>query len=337
MEVQPLPSACIRPLQIGTLTLEQNLVMAPMSGITSPPFRIQAKRGGCALSFSEMVSADGLVYEGRKTLALCRLLPQEGPTAIQIFGSDPQVLARAARMAEAAGAVLVDINMGCPARRVCRRGSGASLMLEPRRIEAILRAVRPALSLPLTVKIRSGWDAARINAPEIAAIAEQCGVDAVTVHPRTRARGFTGEADWTIIARVKERVGVPVIGNGDVRSAADAGRMVRETGCDGIMIGRAALSRPWIFNEILAHMAGNPIPPEPTPAEKRSLILDHLATAIEFYGESIAVRSFRKHLAWYTKGLHGSTKFRHEAFEIAGAGELRRAIDDYFGLLERGT
>ena len=335
-----MPTACVRPLQIGTLTLEKNLVMAPMSGITSPPFRIQAKRGGCALSFSEMVSADGLVHEGRKTLGLCRILPQEGPTGIQIFGSDPQVLARAARMVEESGAKLIDINMGCPARRVCRRGAGASLMLEPRRVEAILRAVRPAASLPLTVKMRSGWDESRINAPEIAAIAEQCGADAVIVHPRTRAQGYAGAADWTIIAMIKERLSLPVIGSGDVRCTADAERMVRETGCDGIMIGRAALSRPWIFKEILAHAAGSPIPPEPTPKEKRAIILDHLATAIEFFGERTAVRSFRKHLAWYTKGLPESTKFRREAFEIAEAAELRRAIDDYFGQLdqlERGT
>jgi len=305
-----------------------------MSGITSSPFRIQAKRGGCALSFTEMTSADGLVRAGKKTLGHCRILLQEGSTGIQLFGSDPQVLARAAWMAETSRAVLIDINMGCPAKSVCRHGAGASLMRTPRRIEAILSAVRQAVSLPLTVKLRSGWDEASINAPEIAVMAELCGVDAVTIHPRTRAQGFARSADWTIIARVKERVNVPVIGNGDVRSAADAERMFREAGCDGIMVGRAALSRPWIFNEILARLEGRPIPPEPTPGERREVILDHLAASIELYGERIALRSFRKHLGWYTKGLPGSTRFRHRAFEIAEAEELRQAIDDYFGRLE---
>ena len=333
-----LQTPAIHPLEIGSLTLEHNLVMAPMAGITSVPFRIQVNRGGCALAFTEMISSEALVRGSEKTLHLCAQSRHEGPVAFQIFGSDPEVLARTSRITGDLGAAVIDINMGCPVRRVCRHGAGAALMETPDKAEEILRAVRAAVRLPLMVKLRSGWDASRINAPEMAEIAEGCGVDAVTVHPRTRAQVFSGSADWSVIARVKERVRIPVIGNGDVRSPADAERMFRETGCDGIMIGRGALSRPWIFREIQAVLSGGDPPPPPSTEDLKGIILDQLAEAFALFGEGVGLRSFRKHLGWYTKGLPESTRFRREVFLITERDALHEAIDRYFeGLSVRGS
>ncbi len=232
-------------MKLGNLQLDSNLVLAPMSGITDFPFRRLAKEKGCGLTFTEMVSAEGLL---RKRESLLKIEKDDHPVSVQLFSSNPEVLANAAEMAEAMGADAIDINMGCPARQVVETGAGVALMQFPEKVERIIIEVRRKVKVPLTIKIRSGWDREHINAVEISKIAEDCGVDAIFLHPRTKVQGFRGQADWNLIGEVKRAVHIPVIGNGDVTAPSLVKKMLEETGCDGVMIGRGALGNPWIFS-----------------------------------------------------------------------------------------
>jgi tRNA-dihydrouridine synthase B len=320
-------------MNIGHLQLKNNVFLAPMAGITDLPFRTVVRSFGCGLAFTEMVSGSGLIRGTEKTFRYLASSPADRPLGVQLFGCDPDTLAEAARIAVERGADLLDVNMGCPVKKVAKTGSGASLMRDPVRVAAVLRAVRRASDLPLTVKIRAGWNTRQVNALEIGQIAEECGVDAVILHPRTADQGFAGPSDWGLIAALKERLRIPVIGSGDIRCPEDAARMLRETGCDGVMVGRGVLGNPWIIANILSHLAGGGIS-APSLAERQETIRRHLALAIDFYDEKVGTRDFRKHLLWYTKGLRGGAQFRKEAGRISDQASAWKALNNYFQRLE---
>ncbi len=296
-------------LKIGALVLANPVLAAPMAGFTDKAYRILARQAGCALVYTEMVSSEAILYRNARTLSLFDLEGEPGPVGVQIFGSDPGKMAEAARAAVARGAALVDINMGCPTPKIVKNGEGCALMRDLPRAAAIIRAVREAVSVPVTVKMRKGWDAQEVTAPELAFLAEENGADAVAVHGRTRDQFYAGKADWEIIRLVRQAVRIPVIGNGDIFSPQDALRMLEETGCDAVMIGRGALGNPWLFRRTVHFLATGELLPPPAPAERIGLALCHLDLFLSFKGEK-ALPQMRKHLAWYLKGLPGAAQKR---------------------------
>ncbi|WP_243372512.1 tRNA dihydrouridine synthase DusB [Geotalea sp. SG265] len=315
-------------LSIGSLQLENNLILAPMAGLTNLPMRILAREAGAALTFTEMVSVNGLVRDGKKTFDLLRRHPGDRPMGVQIFGDDPELLAEGARLVEPHGE-LIDINMGCPVRKVVGSGAGSALLREPAKVAAIVRAVRKATTLPLTIKIRTGWGTTEHTFLEIGRIAEAEGADAVTLHPRSRAQMFEGHADWSRIEELKDVLAIPVIGSGDIFTAADVVGMIGQTGCDGVMVARGGLGNPWLFREALALMAGEePVPP--TAAEKRLTALRHMELFLENASEHVAVREMRKHLSWYAKGVPGASQFRAGINRIETKAAMIAAIDEFF-------
>lgn len=320
-------------MDIGQLRLDNRVCLAPMAGITDLPFRTIVRGFGCGLAFTEMVSASGLVRGAGKTCRYLASSPADRPLGVQLFGADAEILAEAARRAEAQGADLIDVNMGCPVKKVVKTGAGAALMRDPRQVAYILQAMRKATGLPLTLKIRAGWRPREVSAPVIGRVAQECGVDAVILHPRTADQGFGGAADWALIASLKAQLRIPVIGSGDVRQPEDALRMVRETGCDGVMVGRGALGNPWLIGNILRRLTGR-APAAPSLTERLEIIGRHLDLAVDFYGEKVGTRDFRKHLLWYTKGLRGGAQFRQQAGQIADRDEAWRVLRDYFRTLE---
>lgn len=318
-----------RPLAIGALTLPNNLILAPMAGITNLPMRLLARECGASLCFTEMVSVNGLVREGEKSFDLVRSIPADRPLGIQLFGDDPQLLAEGARLVAGYGD-LIDINMGCPVKKVVNSGAGSALLREPAKIGAIVQAVREATTLPLTVKIRTGWSATDQSFLEIGRIAAEEGCDAITLHPRSRSQMFEGHADWSKIAELKSTVGIPVLGSGDLFTADDAVAMLRETGCDGVMLARGALGNPWIFRETQALLAGrDPAPPSPT--ERLTMALRHLELFVELAGERVALREMRKHISWYARGVAGAARFRDLVNRIEGRETLVKALHVFFG------
>lgn len=318
----------LKPLKIGRLSLAHNVVLAPLAGITNLPFRLLCRSNGAALAFTEMVSVNGLVREGAKTLALLKSCPEDRPLGIQLFGDTPRSLAEAARMVEEYGELL-DINMGCPVRKVVGTGAGSALLRDPAGIAAIVHSVRAATSLPLTVKIRSGWHCGDDTYLEVGKIAEAEGCDAVTLHPRSRSQMFSGRADWSQIARLKECLSIPVIGSGDIFSADDCRAMMAETGCDGVMIARGALGNPWIFRQILELEEQGAVTPADA-AERAAAIRQHLELFVQESGAAVAAREMKKHIGWYARGFAGATDIRREANSI-------RTIDDLIALIERIT
>ena len=316
----------LKPLTIGSLVLAHNVVLAPLAGITNMPFRLICRREGASLAFTEMVSVNGLVRDGVNTRALLKSCSEDSPLAIQLFGDSPSDLARAATMVEGYGDLL-DINMGCPVRKVVGTGAGSALLQEPLRIAAIVRAVRAATSLPLTIKIRSGWHSGDDVFLEVARIAEAEGCDAVTLHPRSRSQMFSGEADWSQIKEMKAAIAIPVLGSGDLFTGYDCLRMLRETGCDGVMIARGALGNPWIFRQV-AELADKGCLTPVTFAERADTIIRHLSLFIEECGEAVAVRELKKHIGWYAKGFTGAS-------EIRRAANAARSKTDIVALTER--
>jgi tRNA-dihydrouridine synthase B len=312
----------IKALTLGTVCLPNNLLCAPMAGITDTVFRTLARAGGCSLCYTEMVSANGLTRGAHATARYLKHLPEDRPLGVQLFGAEPEMLADAAAIAVGRGADIIDVNMGCPVKKVVKAGAGAALLRSPRKVETILKSVRVAVAVPLTVKIRAGWTGDDINAMTIARIAEDSGADAVTIHPRTAAQGFRGNADWDLIGRVKAHVGIPVIGNGDIHTPEDALQMMIRTGCDGVMIGRAALGRPWLFQKIVEYATMGETTPDPTPVEREKAISRHLDMSMNWYGETQGVVRFRKHLLWYTRGLRGGARFRQAILAITDAEHL---------------
>jgi tRNA-dihydrouridine synthase B len=320
-------------LQIGSVNLENGLVMAPMAGITNLPFRLMVKKMGAGLVTSEMVSAMGLTTGQRKTLDYLKHHPSERPLSVQIFGSSSRAMARAAQVVIEAGADLVDINMGCPVKKVIKTGAGAALLREAKHVAEIVSSVRLACPVPLTVKIRSGWSPENPVACDIARVIEDCGADAITVHPRYATQGYAVPADWTVIGRVKERVKIPVIGNGDVFEPSQALKMREETGCDGVMIGRGAIGNPWIFKQVLHLDLGIPVL-KPDLSERRSFIMNHFQALADLMGPHRAARSMRGLLLWYTKGLPHSSRFRGSVNKIRDLDSLIITMDDYFSILK---
>lgn len=317
-------------LTIGNVTLDNNVILAPMAGVTDLPFRLLCREQGAGLVCMEMVSAKAIFYNNRNTEELLEIHPDERPASLQLFGSDPRIVADMAKRIEERPFSVLDFNMGCPVPKVVNNGEGSALMRNPKLVEQLLSELVKAVKKPVTVKIRKGFDEENHNAVEIAKIAEYCGVAAVAVHGRTRVQYYSGKADWDCIRRVKEAVKIPVIGNGDVDSPQAAKAMLDQTGCDGVMIGRAAQGNPWIFREVTAFLENGIIPARPDSAQKRETILRHAKLQMETKGEYTAVREMRKHLAWYTAGLPHSAKFRQTINTMETMEELLKGVKTIF-------
>lgn len=315
-------------MKIANLTLANNIVLAPMAGISDLPYRRVMKEAGAALVTTEMISAKGLLHDGKRTFELLRTCEEEQPLAAQIFAGDAQSLAEAARIVSPHTDV-IDINMGCPVKKVIRGGAGAALMQAPSMVARILSVVRKATDRPLTVKIRSGWDSSSVNFLEIGRIAADEGADAVTLHPRTRSQGFSGQADWDHISQLKSALTIPVIGSGDIFTPEDGLRMLDQTRCDAIMIGRGGYGNPWLIRDIAALQKGDQLP-HPGPADRLAAARRHLEYFTEYFGESKALFHMRKHLSWYSRGLAGAAAFRAAVNRTASVDDLRRQMDSFF-------
>ncbi len=300
----------IKPLKIGSVTLPNNLILAPMAGVTDLPFRLLCKEQGAGLLCMEMVSAKAILYKNRNTESLLEIDPRENPVSLQLFGSDPEIISKIAHQIEDKPFDILDLNMGCPVPKIVNNGEGSALMKNPKLAGEIIRETVKAIDKPVTVKIRKGFDDEHINAVEMAKIAEDAGAAAVAVHGRTREQFYSGRADWDIIRQVKEAVSIPVIGNGDLLTAEDVIAMEAQTGCDGFMIARGAQGNPWIFRQILHYFETGEHLTKPTLEEVTQMILRHARMMLEFKGEYIGIREIRKHAAWYTAGYPNSARLR---------------------------
>lgn len=315
-------------LQIGSLQLKNRLIMAPMAGITNLPFRLMVKKMGAGLVTTEMVSAKGLILGQKRTLDYLTTSAEEKPLSVQIFGSEPDVLRDAAQIAVERGADAIDINMGCPVKKVVKTGAGAALLLDPERIRKIVSAIRRGCTVPLTAKIRSGWRPSSPNALCVARLIEDSGADAITIHPRFASQGYSGNADWSVIRKIKGSLKIPVIGNGDVFQPHQAAHMRDQTGCDGVMIGRGAIGSPWIFSQILAINRGGSYC-DPTPLERKALIMEHFQQLSRLMGEEKGTRVMRGLLLRYAKGLPHSSRFRNDITRIKDMNSLVATMNAY--------
>ncbi|MBY2478307.1 tRNA dihydrouridine synthase DusB [Clostridioides difficile] len=316
-------------MKIGNLELKNKVFLSPMAGVTDLPFRLICKEQGCGLLYTEMINGKALCYDDENTKKMLKIEEEEHPVAVQIFGSEPDFMGRAAEIMNDYSNEILDINMGCPAPKVVKNGDGSALMKNPKLTEKVLKAVVKNSKKPVTLKIRKGWDDNSVNAVEIAKIAESCGISALAIHGRTREQFYTGKADWNIIAEIKNSLNIPVIGNGDVFTIEDSINMLDKTGCDAIMIGRGAQGNPWIFKRINHYMNTGEILPEPTLDEKISTAIKHLKLAVEEHGEYVAVREMRKHIAWYLKGLRNSARLRDEINKIEDYQEVVSKLEYY--------
>lgn len=322
-----------RKIKIGNLTLKNRFILAPMAGITNSPFRLIAKRFGAALVTTEMISAKGLCLNQKRTLEYLKHSPEEDPLSVQIFGSEPEIMADAAQIVIESGAKIVDINMGCPVKKVIKIGAGGALLRDLKKAERVINAIRKVCNVPLTLKIRAGWSPEKCIVLEVAKMARDCGVDAITIHPRFVTQGFSGKANWSIIAKVKDKIDMTIIGNGDVFTANDALRMIKETGCDGVMIARGAIGNPWIFREILALQDGKIVNP-PDLSERKKVMLEHFSLIKDLIGEEKAIKYIKGVFIWYSKGLPYSSYFRERIAKINNENELMSLLDKYFSILE---
>jgi len=316
-------------MKIGSVLLENKTILAPLAGISNLPFRLMAKSYGCALVCSEMISAVGLVRNSGKTLGMLDSAPQEKPLSVQIFGADPAVMAEAALMIESRGADIVDINFGCAVKKIIKTGSGVALMREPQQAEKVITAVRRAVKIPLTIKMRSGWDNSGRQARELARIAQGCGVDAVALHPRSATQRFGGRSDWSLIDAIKKEISLPIIGNGDIATGEDALQMMESTGCDAVMIGRAAIGNPFIFSEVIARLKGE-LPPQTDLALRRQAMREYLGESVKYIGEAHACYMMRSRLGWFVKGLPHNSRFRESIKRVTSQVEAETLIDAYF-------
>ncbi len=310
-------------IRLGNITLKNNVIMAPMAGITDTAYRVLLEEMGVALTSTEMVSAKGIFYNNRNNHLILQTAENEHPIAVQLFGSDPMIMARMAERI-APGFDVIDVNMGCPVPKIVNNDEGSALMKKPDLAFQILDMMVRVLSpMPVTVKFRKGFDDKHVNAVEFAKMAEQAGVAAITLHGRTRAQMYSGQADWDVIRQVKEAVRIPVFGNGDIFSPEDAKRMIDETGCDGVAIARGAKGNPWLIRRTIRYLESGELLPEPTPEERKAMAVRHAELAVRFKGEKLAIPEMRKHLAWYTSGLPGAAKLRAEMNVINSLDELR--------------
>ena len=314
-------------MKIGNVDIKGNVALGPMAGVTDLPFRLLCKEQGCDLMYTEMVSAKAILYNNKNTYEILRTTDSERPVAVQLFGSDPDIMTEIALRLEEQPFDIIDINMGCPVPKIVNNHEGSALMLEPKLVEKILTKMAGALKKPLTIKIRKGFDDDRINAVEIARIAQACGVSAIAVHGRTRAQYYAGCADWDIIRQVKEAVSIPVIGNGDIVDGITAKKMMDETGCDGIMIGRAARGNPFIFNQVKKYLEDGTVVEKPGMPQIRDMILRHCRMLIEEKGDYTGIREMRKHVAWYTAGYPHSAEIRRKVNMIESYEALEQLMN----------
>jgi tRNA-dihydrouridine synthase B len=314
-------------VRIANLTIDPPLALGPMSGITDASFRLLCHEAGAGLVYSGMISANALHFGSERTDGLMDFRPDEGPVCAQVFGAEPEIVAAAAVEVERQGAALVDLNMGCAVPKVLKAHSGVALMADPERAEAMIRAVVQAVRIPVVVKLRRGWHDRGEGAVEMARRAERAGAAMLAVHPRWAGQHFRGEADWAVIGEVKRAVAIPVFGNGDVRGGADAVRMVEQTGCDGVMIARAALGNPWLLAEAAAALRGEPLPPPPTVEQRLSVARRHIELVMAERGEEVGSREMRKHLSWYLHGLPGARALRDLANHAASHEDLLNVLE----------
>lgn len=319
-------------IKIGSFSPKNNIFLAPMAGVTDMPFRYLCAKMGAGLTYTEMVSSKGMYYNDKKTELLTVTHPLEAPCAVQIFGSEPEIMAKAAeKLSIREDVAIIDINMGCPAPKIVKNKEGCALMLDMKLASEIIKAVVKASAKPVTVKFRKGFK--EDNAVDFARMAEDSGAKAVTVHGRTREQMYSGKADWDVISRVKQAVSIPVIGNGDIFTPEDAREMFEKTGCDAIMIGRGAQGNPWIFERILHYILYCEMLPYPSDKEKFEVIKEHYRMMIDVKGEETAVKEMRKHVAWYLKGMPGAARLRGEIFKADSFSEVLNILKDYFGRL----
>ncbi|WP_099469256.1 tRNA dihydrouridine synthase DusB [Konateibacter massiliensis] len=316
-------------LKIGNVELENNLILAPMAGVTDLPFRLLCKQQGAGLLCMEMVSAKAIHYKNKNTESLMEIHEEENPVSLQLFGSDPHIMSEIAKQIEEKPFDILDINMGCPVPKVVNNMEGSALMKDPKLVREIVTQTVKAIQKPVTVKIRKGFDAAHINAVEIAKIIEDSGAAAIAVHGRTREQYYSGKADWDIIRQVKESVSIPVIGNGDVDSPQSAAKLLEETNCDGIMIGRGAQGNPWLFSQIREYFETGKIVEKPTIEQLKKMIMEHARLQVKYKGEFIGIREMRKHTAWYTTGYPHCAKLRGRVNEIEDLSSLVLLLDEY--------
>ena len=316
-------------MKIGNVNIENKVFLAPMAGVTDLPFRLLCREMGCGLLYTEMVSAKAILYNNKNTDALLRVTEAENPIAVQLFGSDPQIMADMAKRLEERPFDVIDVNMGCPVPKVVRNGEGSALMKNPKLVHEIVSAVSKAIEKPVTVKIRKGFDDDHVNAVEIAKIIEDSGAAAIAVHGRTRQQFYSGKADWEIIRKVKEAVSIPVIGNGDVDSPQKAKALLEETGCDGVMIGRAAQGNPWIFAQTAEYLEHGTVPKKPELSEVKEMIRRHAGLQMKYKSELTAMREMRKHVAWYTAGYPHSAQLRAAVNEVQSMEELEQLLEGW--------
>ncbi len=321
----------MKKLKIGNIELDNPYILAPMAGVTDLPFRLLCKEQGAGLLCMEMVSAKAIQYNNKNTKALLEIHPEEQPVSLQLFGSDPDVISEIAKRIEELPFTILDINMGCPVPKIVKNGEGSALMKNPKLVYEIVSKTAKAIQKPVTVKIRKGFDDSCVNAVEIAKIVEEAGGKAVAVHGRTREQYYSGKADWDIIRKVKEAVSIPVIGNGDVVSGESAIAIQKETGCDGVMIGRGAQGNPWIFSELLEYEKTGNMPERPSMEEIKKMMLRHAQLQMQYKGEYLGIREMRKHVSWYTTGLPNSAKMRDEINRVESYAELEVLLEKRLG------
>ncbi len=317
-------------MKIGNVELENKVFLAPMAGVTDMPFRILCKEQGCGLVYTEMVSAKGMHYNDNKSMDLTRIDEKEKPAAVQIFGSDPEIMGDIAERLNGSDASIIDINMGCPTPKITKNGEGCALMLRPQLAAEIIKSVSSRSEKPVTVKIRKGWDDHHVNAVEMAKIAEENGAKAITVHGRTREQLYSGKADWDIIRKVKEAVAIRVIGNCYIVRPEDAANMLSETGCDAVMIGRGAQGNPWIFGRTVHFLETGELFPGPSVEEKINMIVRHMKMLVGLKGEHTGICEMRKHVAWYIKGLRNSTYVKEQVFKSTSGEEIIELLSEFF-------
>lgn len=317
-------------MRIGTVELDNNIILAPMAGVTDLPFRLLCKEQGAGMVCTEMVSAKAISFHNKNTEALLETSPEERPVSLQLFGSDPDIISEMAAYIEERPFDILDINMGCPVPKVAGNGEGSALMRNPELVGEIIRKTVRAIKKPVTVKIRKGFTEKEVNAVEIAKIAEASGASAIAVHGRTREQYYSGQADWDIIRQVKEAVKIPVIGNGDIDTPQKARQMLEQTGCDGIMVGRAVRGNPWLFDQIREYLETGRIPERPSKEEIRAMMLRHARMQIGYKGDYIGIREMRKHISWYTAGYPGSAKLRGEINMVDSYAQLEQLLEERF-------
>jgi tRNA-dihydrouridine synthase B len=323
----------ISPIQIGPNRIDVPVILAPMTGVTDLPFRTLVKRFGAGLTVTEMIASEAMIRETRQSIQKAAWHPSEEPVSMQLAGCEPQRMAEAAKLNEQKGAAIIDINMGCPVKKVVNGHAGSSLMRDLPLATQLIRATVQAVKLPVTLKMRMGWDHQSLNAPELARIAQGEGVHLITVHGRTRCQLYSGSADWAFVRNVKDAVSLPVIVNGDICSIDDARTALEQSGADGVMIGRGAYGKPWLIAQVMAALTVRSVPTDPSLAQQRDLVIEHYGLMLDLYGELNGVNLARKHLGWYTKGLHDSAQFRHAVNQVTDSKTVLAMIDRFYDSL----